>query len=423
MITNERQYKITKSQLKKLEQALAEVRAGDVSNALTAISVQALESEIDILQSQVLEYEQLRTGSPNPVSVTSLRELPDALIRARIARGMSQRTLATALGLKEQQIQRYEAGEYLGASLRRLLEIAKVVGVDISTDEAASHRDAVPRAESGLNWDKFPVREMYRRHWFEGFQGSLDAALRASDTLVEDYVHRVIKRPALALHRKHVRAGSHLDEYALLAWESRVLHLGEAAPLRIDYTEGSLTGTWMVELVRLSRYEDGPLRAREALADLGIALVVEPHLPGTHLDGAGLLSARGPLIGLTLRHDRVDNFWFVLLHELAHVANHLRPGKLLATFDDLDSGPDDGVEREADAVAGEALLPSDTWETSLARYVRSPDSVTLFAQELGISPAIVAGRIRHEANNYVILSDLVGRGQVRKLFREVEFGA
>ena len=91
-------------------------------------------------------------------------------------------------------------------------------------------------------------------------------------------------------------------------------------------------------------------------------------------------------------------------------------------FDDLEAESVDRVEEEADSFASEVLLPSSVWDDALARYVRSEESILSLADELQISPAVIAGRIRHEADNYVILSDLVGSGKVRRLFGDVEFG-
>ncbi|HYW80696.1 MAG TPA: ImmA/IrrE family metallo-endopeptidase, partial [Thermoguttaceae bacterium] len=167
--------------------------------------------------------------------------------------------------------------------------------------------------------------------------------------------------------------------------------------------------------------DDGPCRAKRMLSEAGIPLVIEPHLPKTYLDGAAFLLPDGsPVIGMTLRYDRLDNFWFVLLHELIHVVRHLRKGKLEDIFDDLEAEPDD-LEREADSLAGAALIPEDDWEVALARYVRTEESIRSFAEEHRIHPAIVAGRIRKEADNYVILTDLVGGGKARAQFPEVQF--
>ena len=88
-------------------------------------------------------------------------------------------------------------------------------------------------------------------------------------------------------------------------------------------------------------------------------------------------------------------------------------------FDNLDAEAIN-IEQEADNMAGEILVPEALWETALPRYVRSEDSIKDFAKELGISPAIVAGKIRREAKNYTILTNMVGRGEVRKLFPDTD---
>jgi len=430
MITNEREYRITRRQLAKLRQAIREFDPAAVeervgSAALASAEVQALKSEEEALSGQLREYEALRSGAIRKLEASSLAELPRMLIQARIAQRLSQRELAELTGLKEQQIQRYEADEYRSASLRRLREIAEALKLQITeVAEIAPATLAIQTPKSvELEWDKFPVREMYRRGWFEGFSGSLDAALQSVDTLVPDFVTKSIRRPTVALHRRRVRSGSSVDHYALLAWECRVLALAARAELGGSYRAQSLNSDWIAELRNMSSEPDGPLRARAMLHEAGIALIVEPHLPSTHLDGAAMLYGNVPVIGMTLRYDRLDNFWFVLLHELFHVMKHLRKGKLQSIFDDLDAGGEERIELEADTLAGESLIPGFAWNRALARYVRSVESVVTFASDLGINPALVAGRIRHEAKNYLILNELVGQGDVRKHFPEAGFGA
>ena len=425
MIANERQYKITNSALQKLERAVAELSAGTPLDPMATASAKALESEVEVLRAQIAEYQYLRSGATSAFVVRSLSDLPRGLIRARIARGLSQRELAESLGLKEQQVQRYESSEYSGANVTRMLEVAAALGLDVpSTSDPCEESAAQARTLSGeIDWRDFPIKEMYRRHWFGDFQGSLDAVIRDADYFVKEYIQGFVSRPAIALHRKHVRMGSTLDAYALLAWECRVLDLASRSTLAASYSDGLVDAAWIEDLVRLSQYEDGPTRAISRLAEVGIPVVIEPHLPGTHLDGASLLRDDTPVIGITLRYDRLDNFWFVLLHELFHVVKHLRRGKLTGTFDDLESTGEDPIELEADTLAGNALIPGAEWSSALARYARTPESVVSFAQSIERSPAIVAGRIRNEANNYIILSNLVGSRQVRKLFPAIEFSA
>ena len=270
----------------------------------------------------------------------------------------------------------------------------------------------------------FPVKEMYRRGWLEeiGFDGSMAAAVADRVNLVREYVQRAMPRRQPALLRQRVRLGADIDQYALWAWQCRILALASTQHLGGSHSRSTIDDEWLRSLARLSRFDDGPLRAKKMLSDAGIPLVIEPRLPQTYLDGAVFLLPNGtPIIGMTLRYDRIDNFWFVLFHELIHVTKHLRKGRIEHIFDDLDQMDLElnEMEREADSLAGDALIPESEWEVALARYVRTEDSVKSFAEEQRIHPAIVAGRIRKEADNYVILNDLVGSGEVRKHFPEV----
>lgn len=123
-----------------------------------------------------------------------------------------------------------------------------------------------------------------------------------------------------------------------------------------------------------------------------------------------------PIVALTLRHDRIDNFWFALLHELAHVAKHLKPESPVFV-DDLDRGNSQSAEKEADVMAQEALIPEKKWSTAKVRQTLSSEDAIAFADEIGVHPAIVAGRLRHEEKNFRLLSHLIGKtGQVSQTF-------
>jgi HTH-type transcriptional regulator/antitoxin HigA len=207
-----------------------------------------------------------------------------------------------------------------------------------------------------------------------------------------------------------------MDKYALTAWTFRIVL--RARGIRTGpYDATVVTPDFLRQVAQLSWSTRGPLLAREFLEKYGIVLVVESHLPRTHLDGAAVLvEDNRPIIGLTLRHDRLDNFWFTLLHELAHIALHLKQvGD--GFYDDLDAEGASEQEAEADRVAGEALIPSRVWETTTLRHLRSPEAAEHLARQLKIHRAIVAGRMRNEAKNFRILNHLVGSGEVRKLFR------
>ena len=131
MIKNERQYRITKAQVAEFDTTLTQFEREDTSSLhalLRQAQLDALRSQRADLQSAVEEYEELRQHRPTVIEAGSLDELPRALIRARIALGLSQKELAEKMGLKEQQLQRYEATDYASASLSRIQEVAAALG-------------------------------------------------------------------------------------------------------------------------------------------------------------------------------------------------------------------------------------------------------------------------------------------------------
>ena len=228
--------------------------------------------------------------------------------------------------------------------------------------------------------------------------------------------------PAFCRQTKMTRTGRSMDAYALTAWTAQVIIKAKKLKSKMEYIPGSVKSDLMTELSKLSIYDDGPLRAIDFLKSHGITLVIEQHLPRTYLDGAVVLSGLNqPIIGLTLRHDRIDNFWFSLMHEMAHLSLHL-DSETPQFFDNLDVIDNlDEKEIEADNLARESLIPTDEWKRSPASKLRSPDAVNVLANKLAIHPAIVAGRMRYEFKAYRLLNNLVGHKQVRKLFTEINW--
>ncbi len=136
-IENEREYRIGGAWLRRFEQSLEQLRHAPLGNEhpkLRQARLEALKSQIEDLREQMAEYETLRQHRVRSVSVSSLEELPDVLIKARIASGLTQEQLAERMNLKKQQIQRYEATRYASASLERLIEIAKALNIQITAE-------------------------------------------------------------------------------------------------------------------------------------------------------------------------------------------------------------------------------------------------------------------------------------------------
>jgi ribosome-binding protein aMBF1 (putative translation factor) len=135
VITNERQYRIAKAELRRFAEAIeahdAQEPDAGVDPRIHRAMRDSLESEAQELAAQLARYEDLREGRVNERELDSLRELPIALIEARIAAGLTQSALAERLAVPEQQIQRWEASQYSGVGIERLQEIADALGIEV----------------------------------------------------------------------------------------------------------------------------------------------------------------------------------------------------------------------------------------------------------------------------------------------------
>ena len=269
------------------------------------------------------------------------------------------------------------------------------------------------------------MRAMVKAGWIPEVPNLKERA----EELVSSLMHRAggSALAGAALYRKNdiQRINAKSDDYALQAWCWQVMARAREQAPAAPYAPGAITPDFLRAVARLSAAEDGPQRARDLLNESGIGFEVVGHLPRTYLDGAAfMLPEHRPVVGLTLRYDRIDNFWFTLLHELSHISLHLDDdGEETAFIDDLSlrglsTVVGDSREEQADNMAEEALIPWDAWENSMVREDPTPMRVMAFAQSIGIHPAIVAGRVRFERGNYRLLSQFVGGGEVRRQFED-----
>ena len=421
MIYSDKQRRISNRELENLRAALSAVSTSRTEQAwLREAEQRAIRSEIVKLEADIAHYDLLKAGEIGSEKSFDLESLPKILVEARIAAGMSQTKLAEFVGVKPQQIQRYEATGYMGASLARLVEVSRILEVKIEglfQSEPGKH-GAVLSWENAADvaWQQLPIKEMRERGWFD--------LPRGRDVVheVKEYFERAAgPRFVAALHRKKIRGETSPSEYGLLAWQVRILELARAREVATSMPDFTLDDRWLPELVTLTWRTDGPKEVTGLLASKGIVLVTEPHLTGTYLDGAAMLGESDrPIIGLTLRYDRLDNFWFVLFHELGHVFLHLMGGLRYDFFDEDAASAEDSIELEADKFALENLISDQHWNGCLSRFALTEEAVRLDADKFGVHPSIIAGRIRRERNNYMVLNALIGQGQVRSQFARRE---
>ncbi|MEZ6113070.1 MAG: ImmA/IrrE family metallo-endopeptidase [Pirellulaceae bacterium] len=366
-------------------------------------TVEGDELELLLLLVETYEKQEFPIDLPDPVEA----------IRFRMEQSqLKQKDLVPIFGTKGKVSEVLSGKRELSLTMIRKLVNELGIPADVLLQErGGTFTDGVSLALAR----KFPIAEMYKRGWLEGIVGSLQEARDQ----IEDVLARftaVVGNPSKhpVFNRKIVRCGSKLDDAALTAWQIRVMSIAAQETLPM-YQSGTVTSDFLNQVVKLSYFDDGPKLAAEFLRKSGIHMIVERHLPKTFLDGAAIRTNESSrIVALTLRHDRLDNFWFVLLHELSHIALHIDTGQCEAVVDDLDNSSDDLIEREADEMAREALIPEHAWKAANMAAKPTVDQVLTFAKQQRIHPAIVAGRIRFERNDFKIYSNLLGNGSVRK---------
>ncbi|MEI8122553.1 MAG: ImmA/IrrE family metallo-endopeptidase [bacterium] len=361
--------------------------------------------ELDLWVTLVHSYEEkvYPIGLPDPIEAIKFR-MEQA--------GLTPRDLIPYLGSPSKVSEVMSRKRPLSITMMRRLH----EGLGIPASSLLGQPGGVlPPEVNTIDWPQFPVLEMIKREWIV-FKGSPKSARERSEELMRKFIAPFDDEVALPMcARQHVRDGKKMDAYALCAWKIRVMHLASDQKVAA-HVPGTVTQAYIQEVVRLSYLDEGPLLAREYLAKSGIYLVIEEHLSKTYLDGAALLMPDGhPLVALTLRYDRLDNFWFTLAHELAHVALHL-DGENQAFFDDLEAGGSSEMETVADRLAAEGLIPGEVWQSARLTSRSTVSQIRAFASEQRISPAIPAGRIRHETNDHRLFWHILGKGKIREVF-------
>jgi HTH-type transcriptional regulator/antitoxin HigA len=343
-------------------------------------------------------------------------DLPDAIsaILFRMEQqGLTQKDLVEFIGSKSKVSEVLAGKRPLSLNMIRKLHEGLGIPAGVLLQDAKAK---LPKIPEGLDWNLFPIKEMFKRQWLD-FSGSLPEAKDQTEELLSTWAAPLgdnALQPTFM--RQHVRGRSGSKLYSLAAWRIRVSLLAMAQKIPA-YVSGNVTPDFVRDLVKLSYLENGPLLAKEFLMKNGIHVVVEPHLPGTHLDGAVMFLQTGaPVIALTLRYDRLDYFWFTLCHELAHLVLHLGSDKQEQFYDDLDSLGDNDFEGEADRWASVALIPDEQWRASGLNGNCSAEAIVAFADKHRIHSAIPAGRIRREQKNYKKFYKLIGNGELRKQF-------
>ncbi len=385
-----------------------------------------------VLRLSALMDEEIAPGSSKEAELELLALVIESYERSKVEPVVSDPIEAILFRMDQLGLRKVDLVPYMGSqskvsevlARKRPLNLAMIrklhQELGIPADVLLAKTDDAVDLSEAPSYDpaKFPIKEMISRGYFEGFRGTLREARDNAEELIRSFMRGIHLHPT---QQARLRAPMHqsgtrlMDEYALLAWHVAVLKKARQIKFKSVYVKGSLTDERLKELARLSRFEQGPRLAQEFLADIGIALVFETHFNKTYLDGAAMFDGDRPVVALTLRHDRLDNFWFALMHELVHVKEHLGPDRSFIA-DNLEDKihQQSKEEREADEGAREILIPHAEWLASDLMNSPTMDAAVALADKLRIHPTIVAGRVRFESGNWRLLSSI--KAEVRCQF-------
>ena len=350
-----------------------------------------------------------------PVNTDDEYKTPGQLLTALLAdRGWTQRILAIVLGQDETGINKIVADKR-PISAELALSLEEVFSVHAERFLALQQRFELAKARLVVRPDPnratrahlfggLPVSEMIKRGWLD-VQDVRDVA-KVERELMRFFNASSIAEIEILPHaakKTNVSADATAPQ---LAWLHRVKQIaGEM--LVAPFSEfGAKRAVGLLRELTLS--PESVRKVPRILAEAGICFVIVESLPTAKIDGVCFwLDNTHPVIGISMRHDRIDNFWFVLRHELEHVIRG--HGKSLIVIDyELEGeraggGPDVGDdERVANAAAAEFCVPAKTMDSFIARKAPffAERDILGVAATLKVHPGLVAGQLQHRTGRY-----------------------
>jgi HTH-type transcriptional regulator / antitoxin HigA len=330
------------------------------------------------------------------------------------ARGWTQRVLATVLGQTENKISLIMNGRS-PITTELALELNTVLGIDanelmrIQTSYELAKAQLEFRPDPGLTvraqvFSGLPVAEMIKRGWLKGIAD-------IKDTQLESALCGFFGTQSLNEIETLPHAAKKTDEtgevtLAQLAWLHRVRQLAEDLPAA-KYSPAALKGA-VAKLKPLLVSPEGVRKVPRIMMEAGVRYVIVECLPAAKIDGVCFwLGDKTPVIGMSLRYDRIDNFWFVLRHEIEHVLQeHGRSSVMLdAELEKERAGTSSAVpeeERIANEAASDFCIPRNKLENFIARKAPmfAERDIRGFAATMAVHPGIVAGQLQHHTGRY-----------------------
>lgn len=245
-----------------------------------------------------------------------------------------------------------------------------------------------------------------------------NAVSREKDRYIEIYnlFSKSVKNSATPLFRAGNLAESNRRNSLIFTWQS-LINRQVSLMKKLPSYNGGINKESISEIVKTSPKVYNLSKIKDILAEKGVALIIEQSLPGLGVDGLVYRNKNGnPIVALSLRYDRLDNFWFTLTHELSHIALHydLLEQPIVEDFDIPHGLNIDDIEEEANYLASESIIKNSIWRRCEFRRKQTEESLNALAQEQSVHPALLAGKLRRELGNYEMFSKLINSYSVRE---------
>lgn len=341
--------------------------------------------------------------------------MPGQLIAELLeSRGWTQRTLAVVLEKDETTINKIIAGkgsvttdtalaleDVFGVEAEKFLELQRKYDLAIARISARPNRGRATRAAL---FGDLPISAMVKRGWIDA-SGPQDLPVVEAG-LVKFFGVSSADEIEILPHAARKTMVNTDPTPAQMAWLYRVKAIAEEL-LVAKYSVQALDQA-IAKLHTLAMAPEEARKVPRILAECGVRFVIVESLPSTKIDGVCFwLNDNAPVVGLSMRHDRIDNFWFVLRHELEHVRlGHGRTAMMLDTeLEGERAGAGADVpeeERLANIAAQEFCVPKGQMDGFIARKAPffSERDLIGFAKILGVHPGIVAGQLQHRTGRY-----------------------
>jgi HTH-type transcriptional regulator/antitoxin HigA len=245
--------------------------------------------------------------------------------------------------------------------------------------------------------ERFPVREMVKRNWIAG---SSDAGELEKQVFEFFGINELNEIPTLSHAAKKTGYPEDLNSRQL-AWLFRVKQIasGLAVP---PYSEKRLRSA-VDELRTLLLVPEGVQQVPRILAECGVRFLIVEHVASSKIDGVCFWQVKSPVIGMSLRLDKIDNFWFVLRHEIEHVLRKHGREEAVVDIDseEVPTSPND-EENAANWAGADFCVPDEEMADFILRNdpLFSEEDVLNFAWRMQVHPGLVVGQLQRRTGNY-----------------------